>query len=265
FWIITFQTLGFPLQNVIVQDSTKATTEIFKYLDTQNYTVGRDSGRDIIAEKLLEILSKDVIVMFIKYQKHKEQIHMKYFVHKMYIHNGNNTIQEKCFVHLKDLINYLFVIKFVPQYGIFEREVKDLQERYRKRYIHICICVPSVSGQQLITALGVRIHKDTLIAQRAIQNNLIDVQLTLKELVSIFTRTCQQIKRSSTCDGNVVITYINTTTTTNGPTSSSSSSSSNTTNTDSSIILSMMPKLFKLVDERKKLCADRRWSTLDKN
>ncbi|ETO34737.1 cytoplasmic dynein, partial [Reticulomyxa filosa] len=95
FWITTFQTLGvedaqkevdlhygvlsaFPLQNVIsstsVQDLTKATTEIFKYLDTQkirtHYTVekiaqlGRDSGRDI-AEKLLEILSKDV--MFIKY------------------------------------------------------------------------------------------------------------------------------------------------------------------------------------------------------
>ncbi|ETO00785.1 hypothetical protein RFI_36655, partial [Reticulomyxa filosa] len=82
FWIIKFQTLGalsgFPLQNVIVQDSTKATTEIFKYLDTQNYTVDKDSGRDIIAEKLLKILSKDVVVMFIKYSQETNHV----FQHK---------------------------------------------------------------------------------------------------------------------------------------------------------------------------------------
>ncbi|ETO06024.1 hypothetical protein RFI_31372, partial [Reticulomyxa filosa] len=60
--------------------------------------------------------------------------------------------------------------------------------------------------------------------------------------------------RLSIYDGNVVITDTNTTT--NGPTLSSSSSlsSSTITNIDSSIILSMMPELFKLVDEHKKLC-----------
>ncbi|ETO00931.1 cytoplasmic dynein heavy chain, partial [Reticulomyxa filosa] len=126
-----------------------------------------------------------------------------------------------------------------------------------------------------LTALGIRIHKGTLIAQRAIQNNRIDVQLTfdsidvkrrypvsvkLKEAVSIFTRTCQQIERSITTDTN--------TTTANGPTTTASNT---TTNTDSSVILSMMPELFKLVDEHKKLCqrqivkgADRRWSTPDR-
>ncbi|ETO35334.1 dynein heavy chain [Reticulomyxa filosa] len=106
-----------------------------------------------------------------------------------------------------------------------------------------------------LSSLGIRIHKGTLLAQRALQATRVDVQLTLdcvdvkrrypisvklKEAVAMFARTCRQIEEC-------------------------------TLQMDDVDALSMMPHLPALVDERKRICqrqflkgAERRWSTPDR-
>ncbi|ETO15768.1 hypothetical protein RFI_21596, partial [Reticulomyxa filosa] len=130
---------AFPLQNVIVQDLTKAITEIFKYLKRYKIEEVEEQLHSMIRSKMEQ--ASDPREMF------------------------RDKIRNAIWDFQQELITNI------------EREVKDLQERYPNSLSQFNTD-KGIYGTHISLKVNFTLFKEMkiLIAQRAIQNNRIDLK-----------------------------------------------------------------------------------------